>query len=65
MEKLISSHSLFETLKRNGFELPKECCDVRLVMPVDGCYQLHYEVNLTNYDLVKIGCALQDIGMEK
>ena len=62
MERLVSTHTLFDTLKANGFELPKECVDVRLIMPVDGVYQLHYEVNLTNEDLAKIGRTLVTLG---
>lgn len=53
---------LYQALKEEGFDLPRECGDVYLVMPVDGVYQLKYTVNLTPEDLIKIGRALARIG---
>lgn len=57
-----SPTSLYDALKAEDFLLPDECGDVHLVMPVDGVYQLHYTVNLTDTDLVKVGRALARIG---
>lgn len=65
MSRVISNQppTLYEALKAEGFVLPDECCEVRMIMPVDGVYQLHYEVNLRAEDLIKIGKALQRIAM--
>ena len=53
---------LFKALKEEGFELPRECRDVLLVMPVDGVFVLRYEVMLTGEDLAKVGRALARMG---
>ncbi len=49
--------SLYEALKEEGYELPEECCDVELLMPVDGIFKLRFEVNVTSENLAKIGRA--------
>jgi hypothetical protein len=53
---------LYRALKAEGFDLPDECRDVVLVMPVDGVFVMRYEVNLKGEDLVKVGKALARIG---
>jgi len=57
-----SGSELYEALKAEGFTLPDECADVRMVMPIDGVFQLHYIINLRDDDLVKWGRALQRLG---
>jgi hypothetical protein len=54
--------TLYDALKAEGFQLPRECRDVLLVMPVDGVYVLRYEVNLLPEDLAMVGRALMRIG---
>ena len=58
MERIVGSFGLYQALKAEGFELPKECAEVRMEMPVDGIFQLVYRVNLTEEDLKKIGRTL-------
>lgn len=53
---------LYDALKAEGFILPNECAEVRLLMPIEGLFQLNYTVNLTDEDLVKVGRALARIG---
>jgi hypothetical protein len=62
MIRLPSGTNLYRALKAEGFNLPDECRDVVLVMPVDGVFTLRYEVNLMGEDLVKVGKALARIG---
>ena len=60
-----STTLLYRALKQCGFTLPDECGDVQMLMPVDGVFQLHYTVNLTHDDMVKIGNALIAIGLKQ
>jgi hypothetical protein len=61
---LPSGTMLYHALLAEGFELPKECGDMQLLMPVDGVFQLHYTVNVLGSDLAKLGRALARIGGE-
>lgn len=61
---LPSGTALYHALLAEGFELPKECGDMQLTLPVDGIFQLHYTVSVTGEDLVKLGRALARIGAE-
>ena len=57
----IGGYGLYDALKAEGYELPDECGDVEIRMPVDGAIQLALIVNLTNGpdgSLVKFGKAL-------
>jgi hypothetical protein len=54
--------TLYDALKAEGFELPKNCVDVELEMPVDGNFVLKYRVFLDPEDLVKVGQALKRMG---
>ena len=56
---------LYEALKAEGFELPKECGDVQLLMPVAGIFQLSYIVNLTDDDVARIGRALTRYALQE
>ena len=62
MPNLLSSANLCEVLQEEGFELPRECRDVRLVMDVDSALELHYVCFVTAEDLAKIGRALMHLG---
>lgn len=56
---------LYDALIAEGFPLPKECRDVRLVMPVDGACVLDYSVFLFGEDLEKLGRALVRVGANR
>lgn len=58
MIRVITAYGLYEALKDEGFELPKECADVELVMPVDGIFKLRLIVNMTDVTLPQLGRAL-------
>lgn len=64
MAQVVSTLDLATALREEGFELPKECARVRLLMPVDGLFQLEYRVNMTGEDLIKLGVALARLGKE-
>lgn len=49
-------------LEDEGFALPKECREARLVMGVDSALMIQYDVFLTSQDLVRLGRALQRLG---
>ena len=65
MARVISTYGLYQALKDEGFNLPDECVDVEMKMPVDGVYQLHYVVNLTDERLAKFGRALVRMAEKK
>lgn len=56
--RLVGGYSLYQALKDEGYELPPECGDVEMRLPVDGCIQLAYIVNLTDESLAQFGRAL-------
>lgn len=56
------TQTLYNALKTVGFELPPECGDLRLEMPVDGLMRLHYVENLTGERLAQFGRALAMLG---
>lgn len=58
MIRAVMAYGLYQALKDEGYELPKECADVELVMPVDGIFRLRMLVNLTNESLAQLGRAL-------
>jgi hypothetical protein len=62
MPTLPNGTELYHALIKEGFELPENCGDVQLTMPVDGLFQLHYIVNVSGDNLVKLGRALARIG---
>jgi hypothetical protein len=49
---------LYDALKKEGYNLPDECGDAELHMPVDGVFQLRFVVNVTRENLAKLGRAL-------
>lgn len=65
VSKVISGTDFYNALKAEGFELPDECGDVHMIVPVDGLIQLHYTVNVRHEDLVKIGKALARMGEKR
>jgi hypothetical protein len=64
MAYLVASYGLYLALKDEGFTLPEECVDVKLVMPVDGVFQLEYTVNVYGERLEQLGRALQRLGKD-
>jgi hypothetical protein len=64
MAQIVSTLPLCKALKAEGFELPKNCGDIQLEMPVDGVFVLVYRVMLDREDCIKVGQALTRIGKE-
>lgn len=62
--RLISGSDLYHALKDEGFELPPNCGDVEMVIPVDGVIKLKYIENLEGDRLAQFGRALQRLGQE-
>lgn len=66
MSRVVASgYGLYNALKAEGFELPEECGDVEMRMPVDGAIQLALIVNLTEERLAQFGRALVRLGTER
>lgn len=58
MPNLTSTWGLYEALKAEGYELPKNTSDVRLIAPIDGIVQLHLTVLVDTEELQQVGRAL-------
>ena len=58
MARIVSGYDLYQACKDEGFDLPAECADVEMRMPVDGVIQLAYIVNLDEESLAAFGRAL-------
>ena len=56
--------SLHQALRDADFPLPDECSDVRLSMPADGIYQLHYTINLNDDKLARLARALMKVASQ-
>lgn len=59
MSRLITTYSLVDALKEEGFPLPDECREARLVMAVDSVFIMQYDVMITQENLGKLGKAFQ------
>jgi hypothetical protein len=64
MSGIVGTFGLYEALKTVGFPIPSECRNVELHMGVDAAFILHYEVFVTDENLVKLGRALQRLGAQ-
>ncbi len=53
---------LYRALQEVGFELPKDCGDVELLLPVDGVPQLRMTVFIHGERLELLGQALARLG---
>lgn len=60
----VSGTNLYNALKEEGFELPPECGDVEMSLPVDGVIQLRYIENLSGDRLIKFANALRKLAKE-
>jgi hypothetical protein len=56
---------LHQALLDEGFELPDETAEVRVVMPAGGVFQLEIIQNLNHENLAKVARALTRIALEK
>ena len=56
---LISTARLADALKAEGFPVPDQCAEARLLMPVRGVFTIEYRVFVTSENLGKLGRALQ------
>jgi hypothetical protein len=59
MSRIIGTFRLLEALMAEGFPIPDECREARLVMGVDCALVIQYEVFVTDENLLKLGRALQ------
>lgn len=65
MVRLLSGMTIYDALKAEGFELPPECGDVQLEIPVDGVIALRYIEFLTGDRLAMVARALGRLAEEK
>ena len=56
--RLMSTRRLAEALKAEGFPLPEDCSEVRLVMGVNQAMLLQFDVYVRAENLVRLGRAL-------
>lgn len=54
--------SLETALRDEGFALPQNVREVRLIAAAGNAYLLEYDVFVTDEDLIKVGRALQRLG---
>lgn len=57
-----TTYDLGKLLTEEDFPLPAECIDVRIEMPVDGCFEIIYRCHLTGEDLETIGKVFAKMG---
>jgi len=62
--QIIGGFHIYQALKAEGFELPPECGDVQLELPVDGVIRLHYTELMTGERLAMVGRALIRLAQE-
>lgn len=65
MARLIGGYQLVDALREEGIELPPNCGDVELVMPVDGVIVLKYIELMTDERLAKLGRALTRLAEQR
>jgi hypothetical protein len=56
---------LYHALLDEGFQLPDDCGDIWLQMPVDGILRLHFTILISGDNLVKLGRALAKLGEQR
>jgi len=64
MSSVVGTFRLLDVLKAEQFPLPDHCRTVHLEMGADQAFILHYEVMVTDENLIKLGRALQRLGQE-
>jgi hypothetical protein len=62
--RVVSTYSLYEALKAEGFELPEECRDVRLLMNFDSAFMVQFDCFLSGERLHQFGRALARLGYQ-
>jgi hypothetical protein len=65
IRRLITSRLLGEALIAEGFPLPKECRNVRLLAPIDGVVVLRYDCFVTGDDLAVLARAFTRIAAQE
>lgn len=53
-----------DALRREGFPVPDNCREARLIVGVNAAMIIQYEVLVTNDDLTKLGMALQRMAQD-
>jgi len=61
----MSTRPLDAALKAEGFPLPENCREVRLVLGVDAAMLLQYDVFVTSEDLDRLGRAFVRMAEEE
>ena len=64
MAYLLSTRRLVDALKAEGFPLPDDCAEARLVMRPADTFMIEYRVFVSEENLRKFGRALQRIADE-
>lgn len=57
--RVVTTRRLVDALKAEGFPLPDDCRDARLIMGVNSAFMLQYDVFVSAENLGKFGRALQ------
>ena len=56
---IIGTHQLVEALKAEGFPIPEQCREARIVMGVNSAFIVQYDVFVTVENLARLGRAFQ------
>jgi hypothetical protein len=56
---IIGAFRLVEVMRSEGFPLPENCREARLIMGVDNAFMMQYDVFLTDETLAQLGRSLQ------
>lgn len=59
MMREVATYGLAQALDEEGFPLPQECREARVVMGVDQALMIQYDVFLTTENIARLGRALQ------
>lgn len=65
MSRIMGTFTLAEALKAEGFPLPDNCREARLVMGVHTAFVLQFDVFVTEENLARLGRAFQRMAEEQ
>jgi hypothetical protein len=61
---VLSSRILHRALLAEGFEIPKACHDIRVIVSVNGAVGLQFDCYFDHEEIIKFGAALQKAGQQ-
>jgi hypothetical protein len=64
MEPVYTGQALYKALQAEGFELPPNCGDIELLIPVSGVIRLVYSEIVRGDRLALVGRAMQRLAAE-